>query len=92
MDTEPCIFLEKINKKMKKYKEIILKTINSIQKYKVLDIYSVNETYGCINSLENINNKINNFIKDSNSNLKKNNFNITEEEIRNDLCNIIKTY
>ena len=71
MDTEPCIFLEKINKKMKKYKEIILKTINSIQKYKVLDIYSVNETYGCINSLENINNKINNFIKDSNSNLTK---------------------
>ena len=93
MDSEPCVFLEKTNKKMQKYKEIILKTINSIQKYKVLDIYSVNETYGCIKSLENINNKINNFIKDINTNSKKNNYNITQDNnIRDDLCNVIKTY
>ena len=37
---------------MQKYREILLKTIISIQKYKILDLFSVNETYGCINSLE----------------------------------------
>ena len=92
MDSEPCVFLEKTNKKMQKYKDIILKTIISIQKYKVLDLFSVNETYGCINSLEFINTKINLFLKDLNNDSKKNNYINTEQSITNDLCNIIKTY
>ena len=57
MDSNTCVFKDKIKKNMQKYKEIILKTIISIQKYKILDLFSVNETYGCINSLETINNK-----------------------------------
>ena len=92
MDSETCIFLEKINKKMQKYKEIILKTINSIQKYKVLDLFSVNETYGCINSLEIVNDKINNLIEKLNNYSKKINYTGLQEIITDDLCNVIKTY
>ena len=71
MDSNACVFLEKINKKMQKYKEIIQKTIISIQKYKVFDLFSVNETYGCINSLESVHNKINIFLKNLNNYQKK---------------------
>ena len=92
MDSNACVFLEKINKKMQKYKEIIQKTIISIQKYKVFDLFSVNETYGCINSLESVHNKINIFLKNLNNYQKKNNYKITEKNITDDLSNILKTY
>ena len=88
MDSNTCVFKDKIKNNMQKYKEIILKTIISIQKYKILDLFSVNETYGCINSLETINNKINTLLD---NNLK--NYNTTHEEtITNDLSNVLKTY
>ena len=88
MDSNKSIFIDKIKKNMQKYREILLKTIISIQKYKILDLFSVNETYGCINSLENINSKINILL---NSNLKQD-YGLVEETITSELCNVLKTY
>ena len=89
------IFLNKINY----FYKVIEKTILSISKYKILDIYTPTEINICINNLELLNNEVNEvnvFLNNVRRNINnKDNINIILnklQQINTDLSKLIKSY
>jgi len=80
-----------IEKKVQSFREITQKTILHVQKNKTFDILGISEVNNCINSLSNLNDKINSFVEKIN-NIETEEVITILQNINNDFSSILKNY
>ena len=75
------------------FKKIIINTILSIQRYKLLDIYGANELNACLNSLNELSDKLNNYKYYTKNGTNNEELIVTKlQEINNDLSILFRSY
>jgi ATP-dependent Lon protease len=75
------------------FKEIIIKTVLSIQRYKLLDIYGPNDLNTCLNNLNELSDKLNNYKYYTKNSSNNEELIVTKlQEINNDLSILFRSY